>query len=461
MGSLISQMACRICCVAIALLSAGAAMLSAGPLEDYVAKPDKAYNWKVASVERRPEGVFAILRLSSQSWRSANDVDAVVWRHWLEVYIPKGVASDTALLAIAGDWVPQKPDINLSDTAIRLKAVTARLCQVPNQPLTFSADPERRRRVEDAIIAFGWARFLDTGDPEWLPLLPMTKSAVKAMDAISEFCASDRAHYASVRKFVLTGASKRGWTTWLTAAVDPRVVGISPHVIDLLNMRPSFQHHRMAYGRYADAVHDYVESGIMDAFDKPAMDKALSILDPYSYRASLRMPKLIVNASGDQFFVLDSWRFYWDQLEGPKWLRYAPNTSHRLDGTAYEATRSFFGSIVSGKPFPQFTWKEEGPGRLRVETATPPQQVLVWRSTNPNARNFIMRAGASAWRPEPLEPLSPGIYVAEQTPPEKGWAAMLVELTYPDPSGLPAPLRLTTGITVVPSTLPYAEKSKD
>lgn len=37
-----------------------------------------------------------------------------------------------------------------------------------------------------------------------------------------------------LKNFVVGGASKRGWTTWTTAAVDDRVVAIVPVVIDLL-----------------------------------------------------------------------------------------------------------------------------------------------------------------------------------------------------------------------------------
>ena len=60
-------------------------------------------------------------------------------------------------------------------------------------------------------------------------------------------------------KFVVSGASKRGWTTWTTAAVDKRVVAIIPIVIDLLNVEPSFEHHWQAYGFWAPAIKDYVE----------------------------------------------------------------------------------------------------------------------------------------------------------------------------------------------------------
>lgn len=51
-------------------------------------------------------------------------------------------------------------------------------------------------------------------DPTILLRLPMTKAAYKGMDAISEFCASKGVP--KIKKFMIAGYSKRGWTTWTT-----------------------------------------------------------------------------------------------------------------------------------------------------------------------------------------------------------------------------------------------------
>ena len=92
--------------------------------------------------------------------------------------------------------------------------------QVPNQPLTFTGDGVPRR--EDALLAYAWDRFLRSGDATWLPRLPMTKSVVRAMDTVIDFCATPDGGGRSIDSFVVAGSSKRGWTTWITAVVDPR-----------------------------------------------------------------------------------------------------------------------------------------------------------------------------------------------------------------------------------------------
>ena len=46
------------------------------------------------------------------------------------------------------------------------------------------------------------------------------------------------------------------------------------------------------------------------------------------------MPKLLVNAAGDQFFIPTSSQFYFDELPGEKYLRYVPNADHNVsEGT--------------------------------------------------------------------------------------------------------------------------------
>lgn len=54
----------------------------------------------------------------------------------------------------------------------------------------------------------------------------MTKSAVRAMDTITAFCSSAAGGQIQVDRFVVGGASKRGWAAWTTAAVDERVVAV-------------------------------------------------------------------------------------------------------------------------------------------------------------------------------------------------------------------------------------------
>ena len=44
-------------------------------------------------------------------------------------------------------------------------SVVAELKMVPNQPLVFNNDG--KPRTEDDLIAYGWVKFMDTGDPTW------------------------------------------------------------------------------------------------------------------------------------------------------------------------------------------------------------------------------------------------------------------------------------------------------
>ncbi len=134
----------------------------------------------------------------------------------------------------------------LSQVALATKSVVAELKMVPNQPLVFHGDGVPRK--EDDLIAYTWDQFLKTGDERWPARLPMVKSVVRAMDTVEALFNADDDETHRVSEFVVAGGSKRGWTTWMTAAVDKRVVAMMPIVIDVLNVDVSMRHHYSAYG---------------------------------------------------------------------------------------------------------------------------------------------------------------------------------------------------------------------
>src|SRR4051812_6607330 len=330
--------------VAASLMWVPVALVAATPpkaaketaLDRYIKQPDASYKWEVVRTIPGQGYTAYIVDLTSQTWRKPSEVDRPVWKHWLTIVKPDKVTSNTGFLFITGgsnkDPVPDKVDMSHVNTAMTTGTVAAELRMVPNQPLAFP-DDGNKPLVEDGFISYTWDKFLRGGDDEWPARLPMTKSAVRAMDTITAFCASDQGGRTTVDKFVVSGGSKRGWTTWTTAAVDKRVVAIEPLVIDLLNIEPSFEHHWRVYGFWAPAIKDYEERGLMDWPGTKRYRVLMSIVEPFSYRDRLTMPKFMVNAAGDQFFIPDSSQFYFDDLKGEKYLRYIPNTDHSLKGS--------------------------------------------------------------------------------------------------------------------------------
>jgi PhoPQ-activated pathogenicity-related protein len=324
---------------------------------------------------------------------------------------------------------------------------------VPNQPLVFFGEIQGRK--EDAFIAYTWDRYLRSGDGKWPARLPMTKSVVRAMDAITQFCGGSEGGQIKVDSFVVTGASKRAWTTWSVAAVDNRVIAIIPLVIDLLNIEQSLLHHYAAYGFWSPAIKDYTAIGIMDWTGTPEFNSLMRIEDPFHYRQRLTMPKFIINAADDQFFLPDSSQFYFDALVGPKYLRYVPNADHSLrESDAFQTLAVSYASVVNGYKLPEYSWKLEKDSGIRVMTKSTPSEVRIWQATNPDARDFRMDTFGPRWQSSLISAQPDGTYLAKVTTPEKGWTGFFVELTFPVHKDVPA-LKLTTQVRVVPDRLPF------
>jgi len=429
-------------------------------LDRYIAKPDPSFSWKLVNTIPGAGYKGFVLELTSQTWRSAAAVYRPVWKHWLTIVRPDKVTAAKALLFIGGgsnkDAAPTSVSERASGFAVETGSVIAELGMVPNQPLFFS-DSKDKGRSEDDLIAYSRVKQIETGDDYWLVRLAMVKSGVRALDTIQQFMASEAGGRVRVDEFVVSGGSKRGWTTWLVGAVDKRVVAIMPVVIDALNSEVITQHHFEAYGFFSPALKDYVNHKLFpDKIGTPEYKHILAIEDAYNYlhRDRLKIPKYLVNASGDQFFLPDNSQFYFGKMEGEKYLRYVPNAKHNLAGTdASQSLLAFYRAILNNHSRPKFSWKKQKDGSLVVTVVDKPKEVNLWQATNPNARDFRVDTIGNAYTGSPLKEEKPGVYVGRVERPAKGFTAFFVELVYD--SGGKYPFKFTTEVSVVPDVLPF------
>lgn len=429
-------------------------------LDRYIAQADPEYSWRVVGSHAGEGYRTDVLELTSQRWRSADEVDRPVWKHWLTIVRPANARPRDAILFIGGgnnrSPAPENASQRTIETALGAGAVTAELGMVPNQPLHFSDAPDKGRS-EDDLIAYSRIRFMQSGDENWLVRLAMVKSAVRAMDAVQEFLASADGGGPQVERFIVAGGSKRGWTTWLTAVVDPRVCAIAPLVIDALNSEQITRHHYEAYGFFSSALNDYVRHKLFpDKVGTPEYRAVLAIEDPYEYRdrPRLRMPKYVINAAGDEFFLPDNSQFYFAEMPDEKHLRYVPNAKHSLAGSdARECLQVFCQSVMDGKSRPRYRWQALADGALRAETIDAPQAVYLWQATNPQARDFRLDTIGPAYVRTPLEPREKGVYEARVDAPPQGFTAFFIELVFD--SGYSHPFKFTTEVKVAPDRLPF------
>ncbi len=381
--------------VTIAILASLALPLVAGSaradLLEYVKKPDPSFEWKLKTKTENDLGTVYDLHLVSQTWQT------IKWEHQLQVYVPKGVKpTETIVLYNQGGKASPATIAIGMEMAKKANAPVAFLFGIPNQPLF---DGKR----EDALIAETFVRYLKTGDGDWPLLFPMVKSLTKAMDALQAFAL--REWNFVVRFFVVTGGSKRGWTTWLTAAADPRVKAIAPLVIDTLNMRAQMAHQLKSYGRYSEMIDDYVKR---DLVPMPKTERAMKLwgmVDPWMYRERIKVPTMIINGANDPYWTVDALNLYWDDLKSPRWVTYVPNAGHNLLENKFDPTRvantlgAFARHQIHGHRMPELTWKHddhEGKPRLTVQSDRAPRKARLWVA-DAEKRDFRK----STWKEQP------------------------------------------------------------
>jgi len=316
------------------------------------------------------------------------------------------------------------------------------LRQVPFQPLW-----DRR---EDALIAYTFDRYLATGEADWPLLLPMVKSAVRGMDAI-QTVARERWQI-PIDNFTVCGASKRGWTSWLTAAVDTRIAAVAPMVIDVLNMQAQMDHQKATWGTLSEEIRDYADLDIPARLrSDPRGAELLSIVDPYGFRSRLTQPKLILLATNDHYWPLDSLGLYWSGLPEPKRVLYFPNQGHSV--TDFDTLIGTISAVhrysARHEPLPSVSWKFTERSRELVLDAQSDRKALRVRQWSAHSPTRDFRP--AVWTAQPCR-RSHGHYLCAVLKNADGYAASYAEFTFKDRNE--PEFSLSTGTCVTPTPDP-------
>lgn len=421
--------------ILLAVLATSAAQAG---LVEYVNQPDPTFAYQVVQVEEQDGAAAYTVRLTSQTWRG------IPWEHWLLILRPAGIRhTDAAVLLIhGGDVNASMPSLQrgevraLQTIASATGSVGAVLYQVPNQPLF---DGLR----EDALISFTYERFLDGGGADWPLLFPMVKSASAAMTAIEGVM--KESHGQTITRFMTTGGSKRGWTTWLSAAADPRVKRIAPMIIDMLNTPAQMRHQLATYGGYTESIADYTRRDIQDRMLAGEGEALLGQVDPFSWNEKLTLPKLVVLGTNDPYWTVDAANLYYPELVGEKHLYYQANTGHDANLQGVATITEFYNAMLNGQPFPGIDWRREADGALVVTWDKPGGRAGFWQAHSPN-RDFR----GAVWQRTELE--GGGRVEVRPAAPESGWTACYVEVNWAGVAGMP--FGLTTSMTVLPEDYP-------
>ena len=398
-------------------------------LQSYLQNEDQSYAWELSGSEDINGLTAHTLILTSQKWREHT------WKHTLTVIVPEELDHDGALLFITGgkneEGMPIKRGgddefiMTMSQLAEKNKAMVAIIWQIPNQPLYDGM-------TEDELISFTLHNYQNDGDYTWPLLFPMVKTAVRAMDAVQEFSKESLKY--DIDRFVITGASKRGWTTWLTGANDPRVEAIGPMVIDVLNMPVSLDYQIKVWEEYSIQIQDYVNLGIPQQAHTEQGQDISTMVDPYSYRDKLDMPKLIFIGTNDEYWPVDAIKNYFDEIPGENYIHYVPNAGHDLGGgqQALTALSAFFGNTLRHEEYPVCKWKiAENESLITLTVEASPDKLLgasFW-STDSEDRDFRDEEWTS------VEVAKMDEIEIEVEIPESGFTAFYLDLEYPDSMG--------------------------
>jgi len=427
-----SKLLFRILVPSLLLIAASCAKKSVTPetaLRSYMNNSDKSFKWEIQDKFKGDGLTLYRILFTSQQWRG------IEWNHEMTIMVPDTLDYNDALLFITGGSLKDgKPNMHewsddliapLSQVAKTNKAVVAIVWQIPNQPLYDDL-------TEDALISYTLHNFQGDRDFTWPLLFPMTKSAVRAMDVVQKFSKEEVGR--PVKQFVISGASKRGWTTWLTGANDKRVKAICPMVIDVLNMPVNVDYQKKTWGDYSIEIEDYVKLGIAQDLGSVSGRELVTMIDPYSYRNTLTMPKMIFMGTNDPYWPVDAVKNYIDSIPGDNHICYTPNAAHNLGDKvkAFMTLSAFFGTTITNGDYADCDYSiSEENGKIILKVKPTPDLLEGASLWSADSRDLDFRD--ETWSDIKLNPAVKSEINAEIEIPDSGYIAFYVDLLYKAP----------------------------
>ncbi|GJP30545.1 hypothetical protein CLOM_g3799 [Closterium sp. NIES-68] len=340
-------------------------------MDRYVYTADPEFRWEDTGNRMREKesggwwtGYW--LKVTTHAWLNRTVTNRYKWWHWLALIAPDNMhnAHKGLVLFFVGAGLNPVNQVHIpgaDEIFIRLAApmvvelgiLGVMLQQVPVMPITFHVGPPgigaRARLEEEEITAHTIAMFLDHPDEwEWLTPLPMAKSIIRALDA-SQLAARELLPHVPVEGFVAVGVSKRAGMSYIAAALDKRVVAFMTYGYDLLNVVPNLQHMHDSLGGWPILLKFNSEYNISQRLHSKEYRKLADMIDPYSFIARMDMPKLLISASNDEFFLIDDTYYFLKDMPQPTQVKIVPNLYHMAIQNsfwAYDACLSFFASLL-------------------------------------------------------------------------------------------------------------------
>ncbi|ECS9123729.1 PhoPQ-regulated protein [Salmonella enterica subsp. enterica serovar Infantis] len=405
-------------------------------------------DYSLLEKKQRPGVMLQRFNLNSQTWSPQGVVSPERWQNGVDIYIPDSAREKNALVVINngsnnnGSGTPVAPtnfnEEELSRIAIATRTVVISVSNVPNQVLSYQG--VTTPLGEDNSVAYSWKLFIgDTHKYQDASLhIPMAASVSQAFRLAKKELTQQ-----NINKFIVTGASKRGWAAWLTALSDPDVGAVVPFAMDLLNTQKSLEHMYQSYGKnWPVAFYPYYNQGIDQQVGTDKFARLMRLEDPLTYLNTdmgdrLKIDKYIINASGDDFYVPDNSHFYYGLLPGSKSLRVVPNSTHNgILSVAEQSLITFVNRFQEKQKLPEITEnvqsRGDGKKELVVNFSEKPVAILQWTARNPAARDFRYACDIK-YNSVPVS-LATGdnTLSISLTTPDSGWQATYIEETFTD-----------------------------